>query len=72
MEVKTIILTSVLYLSPIDRDITYNYRTSALLGYPKGAFHLTVKAYWNVPVRPCNCWCHTSRPWRHKDALTRI
>ena len=40
LEVKTIIVISVLYLGPIDRDTTHKYRQSALLGYHTGAFHL--------------------------------
>ena len=40
VEVKTIIVISVLYLRPIDRDTTRKYRLRALLGYPTGASHV--------------------------------
>ena len=40
VEVKTIIIISVLYLSLIDRETTHKYRQCALLSYTTGASHL--------------------------------
>ena len=46
--------------------VGFPYRRNTLKQWPG------INAYWNVPVYHCNCMCHNSRPWRHKNLLKCI
>ena len=77
VEINTIIIISVLWLSPLDLSSKYNSIPDTFpvkIPYrrvpPKQ--WSGVRAYWNVPVRYYNCRCHNATPWRHTDPLTCI